>query len=202
MHKCLIVGKPNVGKTAFLLSFSRYLGLAQVELRVRTSDGSIHAKRRSIDCAYTELVGPVPHITQELQSVVLELPVGKGRRSFELVDSSGIMDGIHASPVVRAAMAQTLEAVTAAKVIIHILDAAAIGLLGLSEGVGVIDRDLAEYAQQQGEYFLLANKMDLAGAQRGLQIITKAFTQVQTFPVSALTMEGFKEVKRHVARVI
>lgn len=202
MNKCLVVGKPNAGKTAFVLSFSKFIGLAEVEIRAKTSDGSVHSRRRSIDAAYAELVRPTAHTTQELQSVVLDLPVGKGRQSFELVDSSGLTDGIHASPVIRAAMAQTLEAIVLAKVVIHVLDAARIGLLGLSEGIGIIDRDLAEYARTQGDYFILANKMDLSCSQKGLKLIRQNFREIQVYPVSALTMQGFKEVRRHVARVI
>lgn len=202
MNKCLIVGRPNVGKTAFLLSFSRYLGLREIEIKVRTSDGNVHSKRRLVDSAYSELVQSAPHTTQELQSVVLAIPAGKGHRSFELVDSSGLIDGIHANPLVRAAMAQTLEAITLASVVVHIFDAALVGMKGVGEGIGQIDLDLSGYAKQQSDYLILANKMDLTGAARGLELIKASFRQVPVFPISAKTMAGFREVRRHVARVV
>ncbi|NLY55731.1 MAG: GTP-binding protein HSR1 [Firmicutes bacterium] len=202
MNKCLIVGRPNVGKTAFLLSFSRYLGLKDIEIKVRTSDGSIHSRKRRLEDAYSELVQSSPHTTQELQSVVLKLPVGKGYRVFELVDSAGLIDGVHANPVIRAAIAQTIEAIAAASVVAHMFDAALLGSAGYSEGIGQVDRDLFEYAKLQADYFILANKMDLSGAERGLELIRSTFHQVPVFPVSAKTMEGFKEVKRHVSRLV
>ncbi|MBO8127221.1 MAG: 50S ribosome-binding GTPase [Firmicutes bacterium] len=200
MNKCLIVGRPNVGKTAFLLSFAKYCGLKELEIRVKTSDGTTISKRRSIDAAYSELVQPTSHTTQELQSVLLDLPFGKGQKTLELVDSSGLIDGIHPSPAIRRAMARTLEAIALAQIIIHILDAALIGLKGTGEGIGAIDWDLAEYAKQNREYLLLANKMDLSGANQGLALIRKSFTGVRVYPVSAKTMQGFKEVRRHVLR--
>lgn len=202
MNKCLIVGKPNVGKTAFLLSFSSYLGLKDIEIKARTSDGGIHSRKRQLEEAFSELVQPSPHTTQELQSVVLKLPVSKGYRVFELMDSSGLIDGVHANPVIRAAIAQTLEAIAAASVVAHMFDAALIGSAGFSEGIGQVDRDLFEYAKLQADYFILANKMDLTGSARGLELIRSTFQQVPVFPVSAKTMEGFKEVKRHVSRLV
>ncbi|HAV21096.1 MAG TPA: hypothetical protein DCX02_04365 [Firmicutes bacterium] len=61
-----------------------------------------------------------------------------------------------------------------------------------------LDMQLAAFAGPRGGYCIVANKMDLPGAKRGLARIRRLFTGYKVLPVSAATKEGLKEVRRHV----
>ncbi|MGI6604048.1 MAG: GTPase domain-containing protein [bacterium] len=127
MRDCLIVGKTHAGKTLFVLNFAQYLGLDNVDLTFKYPNGLIEKKTYSIAKARRELVGPIPHTTRALQTVSIDLPVGKGVKRCFLTDTSGLIDHIHSDVEVRRAIAQTLGAIREADLILHLVDAAAVG---------------------------------------------------------------------------
>lgn len=201
MRHCLIVGQTNVGKTAFALSFAESLGLDKVEIVFTYPDGFATRQNYALSIARQELIGPTTHKTRCLQSMVLNLPAGKGVKQVTFTDTTGLTEGIHEEKEVRRAIAQTLQQVRDANLILHIVDAAQVGRQGESEQILTeVDRQIASFAQSRGIYVLLANKMDQGSAQLGLSRIRALFPNQQIVPISALNRTGLKEVRAVVAR--
>ncbi|MBC7082241.1 MAG: hypothetical protein PWR07_161 [Bacillota bacterium] len=200
MKRCVVVGRPNVGKTLLVLSLAEYLKARTVDITFCDPYGRRQLKTYAIGAAVRDLVGPHPHQTRCLQSIVVGVPAGKGRRVAELVDTTGLVDYIHEDSQVRKAMAQTLEAIRPADVIVHVVDAAEAGRGGSGPPAGAIDRQIADFAGSRGGYFIVANKMDLPDAARGLARLQRMFSGYAVLPVSAAAKIGLREVKRHVLR--
>jgi 50S ribosomal subunit-associated GTPase HflX len=151
------------------------------------------------------------HMTRCLQSVFLELPRGKGMRQLLLTDATGLSEGIHPDESVRRAMAQTLKAMLNSDVVLHIVDANAIGehpaclestrSLHSNSVWSALDEQLLEYGAHHDGYIVLANKMDLPKAKQGYRALCKRLTRHRVVPISALYRSGFREVKNHVWRL-
>lgn len=202
MKECLVIGQTNVGKTVFVVNFARFLGLKKLEMSFRYPDGMLVKKSYQMEGARQELVGSTPHTTRALQSIIVQLPAGKGKKELTITDTSGLTDSIHKDEIVRRAMAQTLASVRQADLIIHLLDAARVGETNGSEGIGTIDYQVAEFAQMRGNYCILANKMDIPAARLGYVKIRQEFPGHLILPVSALKQTGLKEVKAFVLRTV
>lgn len=200
MKRCIVIGQPNAGKTLFALHFAEFLGVTVARISFADAGGRRWQAAYPVAHALTSLTSATPHHTRQLQSIALELPAGKGTKQFELVDTSGLVDGIHPDVSIRRAMAQTLSAVREAAVILHVVDAAALGRSGSVNVIGEVDFQVAQFAQMRGGYLLLANKMDLAGAQEGLERLRREFVGHPIAPISALHRQGFHEVKLFVGR--
>lgn len=197
MKRCLIVGRPNVGKTTFALGFAAFLAgspsLAAARVELQGEGG-----RLSLAAAQARLVGPQPHTTLRLQKLAIRLPGGKGRRSVELVDTAGLDDGVHPDPQVRGGMAETLRALQNADLVLHLVDAAQAGQDGAAAALGDIDRQIARFASLRGAYAVLANKLDLIWARAGYLKVRDEFPDRAVIPVSALRRSGFREVRTFV----
>lgn len=190
-----MVGRPNTGKTLFVLNFAAYLGLATVAVDVVDSDGRVSRRQWPVARARRQWVSPLPHRTLHLQRIRLPVAAGKVRRELVLIDSPGVLDGIPAAEAVRHAMALTLETVTHSSLILHLVDASR-----AEAAVGPFDRELAAYAPLVGAYAVLANKMDLPAAQAGLARVRRLLPAPVLIPLSARTGRGFREVKAFVFR--
>lgn len=208
MKRCIIIGRPNVGKTLFAIRFAEFLGIAVARISFAEAGGRRWQADYSVSGALGDLTGSTPHQTRQLQSFTLRLPAGKGSKQFELVDTSGLVDGIHPDRSIRLAMAQTLATVKDATVLLHMLDAAAVGRGGEARApgeeaaVGEVDREVAHFGLSRGGYLMLANKMDLETAPAGLQRLRRLFPRHPVAPVSALRGDGFEEVKQFVGRCL
>jgi predicted GTPase len=198
VKRCLLVGQANVGKTLFLVNFAAYLGAQAVQLFAVTSDGTSAATDLPLGRARAVLVGDRPHTTLSLQGVQVRFGRGKGQHVVQILDSTGLGDRVHPDPSVRAGMAQTLRTLRAADLVLHMLDAALAGSAGLGQAVGEIDRQIAAFASGERPYAILANKMDLPPARRGLARLRSAFPGRTVIPVSALRGSGFREVRLFV----
>lgn len=202
MKKCIIIGKTNVGKTIFAINFADFLGVDTLEIIFEEPSAKRYRQTLSVKEALDRLTSDQPHQTQCLQSIRLELPVGKGVKRFDIVDTSGLMEGIHSDAKVRKAMAQTLAMVREADLILHMVDAAKAGREGAVKSLGDVDYQVAQFAQMREGYLILANKIDLPQASLGLERIRSEFSGHAVLPISALHRRGFREVKRFVWRWI
>ena len=202
MKRCIVIGKANVGKTLFTLQFADYLGIDRLEITFEEPSGKRSSRTYDLKTAIEELSSPEPHQTRRLQRIRLELPVGKGVKRFDIIDTSGLMEGIHTDASVRRAMAQTLAAVRDADLILHLVDASRAAQDGVVRAVGEVDYQVAQFALAREGYLILANKVDLPGAERGLERIRQEFAGHPVVPISALSRQGFREVKRFVWRWI
>jgi len=207
VKRSLVIGNANVGKTLFCIRFAKYVGLRQLRWFVERTDGLTEQKQLPVEEAIRLLSSPDAHHTRALQTISIEVPRGKSNRQVLLTDTTGLTDGIHYDPVVREAMAQTLQALTLAQVVLHVVDASRIrehvppdSQRHSSFGWLPVDEQLAEFGMAKAGYLILANKMDLPGAKEGYQQLIKRFSKQRIIPVSALVGSGFREVKQHVWR--
>lgn len=202
MKRCMVIGKTNVGKTLFVINFADYLGVRNLAVTIRYPDHALASQTVSLEQALREWVSAAPHHTRALHGVRLEIPVGKGAKEFEIVDTAGLIEGIPKETGIRRAMAQTLAMVREADLVLHMVDAAQAAAKGAVEAFGEVDFQVAQFAQMKGGYVILANKMDLPTSRAGLERIRREFVGHYVIPISALTREGFREVKRFVWRWI
>lgn len=189
MNECLVIGRTNVGKTAFVLNFAEYLGLDKAEITFRYPDGFATKQTFLLEVARQELIGRGQHKTRCLQALELDIPAGKARKRIIMTDSSGFAEGIPNEEAVRKAVAQTLLQVRQATLVLHMLDAAS------PSAIGEVDHQVARFAETRGGYLILANKMDLPAAKEGLLRIRACFSNQVVLPISALQKKGFREVK-------
>jgi predicted GTPase len=190
MRECLIIGKPNAGKTLFFVNFARYLGVKH--FRLDPEHPPLPARR-----AAEELVKATPHYTRQLVRVILPIASRDGKIAV-LTDSIGLSDHVLAAVEIRKAMAETLKAFWRAAIILHLVDVTAAA--GSPAAPGPVDRELAEAARTKAGYALLANKMDLPGAREGLKFLGRLQLPGPVIPVSALAGFGFPEVRRFLLR--
>lgn len=200
MKECAIIGRPNSGKTMFALGFTGYLGTRVVDVTARAYDGLITSRHYRLEEAKAVLSGSAWHKTRCLQTIVVNIPLGKGTVAVNLTDTCGVSEEINGDASIRKAMAQTLALARQADIILHIVDAAQIVKTRLL--APNIDQELYQYGLVKGNYAILANKMDLPVAREGLKYIRVHFPHAYIMPVSALHGQGFKEVRAYVAHCI
>jgi hypothetical protein len=202
VRNCLLIGRTNVGKTIFCINFAEFLGLKRMEVWFQLPDGTTRQRKYDMVSARHELSGVGLHKTRNLQSIQLDLPKGKGVREFKLTDSTGLADGIHPDLEMREAMAQTLEQLRQADIVLHLVDAREVDRSGGLGKLGELDMQIAELGQRKNGYLCLANKTDLPEGQRGFKLLQRELKGVKLLPISALYRQGFREVKEHVWRLV
>lgn len=202
MKNCLVVGRTNVGKTIFCVNFAEFLGLHRLDVYYQLPDGTTRQRKYDLSSARHELSGLGQHKTRSLQSIRLDLPGGKGSRKFKLTDSTGLADGIHPDRGLREAMAQTLAELQTADCVLHLVDLGEVAKTGGLRAMGELDVQIAELGGYKDGYALLANKMDLPEAKKGLAMIREEMGDTRIIPISALYRQGFREVKEYVWRLV
>lgn len=200
MKKCLIIGRPNAGKTLFMLNFAEYLGFENIKIKFVNHDHEIQMEEYTIATAREILSSDTPYKTTCLQSIELDFPVFKGKKTVEILDSSGLIDGIHHNIRMRRAMAQTLAAIKESEMILHIIDISNLMDGNLMEMIGEVDYQLAQYGIIKEGYVILGNKIDLLESRTPIVRLQKEFPDHYIIPISALTKQGFGEVKTYVGR--
>lgn len=202
MRNCLVLGRTNVGKTMFCVNFAEFLGLHRLEVYYQLPDGTTRQRKYDLSAARHELSGLGQHKTRSLQSIQLDLPGGKGTRKFTLTDSTGLTDGIHPDRSLRESMAQTLSELKSADCILHIVDLGEVAKAGGLHAIGELDLQVAELGGFKDGYAILANKLDLPDAKKGLAILREEMGDKKVIPISAIYRQGFREVKEYVWRLV
>jgi len=201
MRECLIIGRPNSGKTMFAINFAGYLGVKKVDVTFRTYDGLITCRHYAIDQAKRELCGIALHKTRSLQSMVLNMPVGKTAVKFKLTDTCGVSEQIHTDLAIRKGMAQTIGQLRSVDFILHIVDLSLVQKDDAANKAN-IDYEFYNYGIARNTYIMLGNKADLVAARENLPRLAAGFPQATVIPISALYSQGFREVKTYVAKNI
>lgn len=200
MTDCLIVGRPNVGKTLFFVNFAEYLGIYNMEIEIEDPEAKSVRSVMTTEEARKTLVSEKPHTTVRLQRITLNLPCGKGTRTCRLVDTTGLNPSIHPDPLVRKAIAQTLKSLYKGGIVLHMVDLST-SVAGIGSLWDDLERQLSAFLSTRTVYAILGNKVDKPGANHGLRLLRKAVPGSQTvLPISALHKRGFKEVRGFVWR--
>lgn len=197
MKEFAVVGRPNSGKTLFVLNFADFLHCKSVDMTFRSPDGLLNCRHFTLAEAKRELCGPELHKTRYVQSLILKVPVGKTAVAFKLTDTCGIQEAIHDNEGIRLGMAQTLGLIHSGDFIIHLVD---LTVNANAYTAGDIDQEVYHYGVARQRYLLLANKIDLPAAQPNFPRLTAAFARATVIAISALTGQGFAAVKAQVAQ--
>lgn len=200
MELC-IIGKPNVGKTLLLINFAAYLGLREIHLEVADDEGFRRSQRLSLERARRDLVSLYAPKTARVQTIELELPLGRQRSRLTALDTPGIPDGIAETADRRHQVATTLERAMAADLVLHVVDASSAGTRR-PEAPGAVDMALAHWGRGRAGYCLVANKMDKPGSVDGLRLLRSRFNGEVLLAASAVTRRGFRELKAWTQRMV
>lgn len=193
---CLVVGQTNVGKTLFVINFADFLGAARLKLAAQDQAGSEATMTYNLNTAKNVLVNNGEHTTRALQWFNLDVNNRKGVKNFRLIDSTGITDGIHPDTSVRRGMAETLRSLAEATIILHVIDPS------LKQYISQVDQEIMRLGRLRKDYAVLINKIDLGDVRLKLNEISAQLKGLTNIPISALTREGFAEVKCFVGRNI
>ena len=157
MRECLIVGRPNVGKTLLTLRLVEQAG-EQTPFLVHELPGGERVQRRwRLPEAHRTLVGSGAHTTLGVQTWSLAV-AAHGMRTLILHDSTGLSDDDGVDAMVRSGMARTLERLVACDAVIHVVEAP----MASSGGRGDVDGLIRSFARMREIPRLeVLNKADL-----------------------------------------
>jgi ribosome-binding ATPase YchF (GTP1/OBG family) len=85
MKTCSIIGKTNVGKTVFFINFTNYLGANFFEVEYMSIDGTKSKEKLNHKQAVLKLVDDKTHKTRCIQSLIVDMPMGKGKKKYNLL---------------------------------------------------------------------------------------------------------------------
>lgn len=204
MSDCLIVGRPNVGKTSFVINFAEYMGLKKLKIHVKQPAGFTSIKNYMIKDARNILISEKPNFTKNIQIIKLEIPAGKINKSLKLIDSCGLENGIHSDENIRKSMAVTLKKITKTKLILHIIDInKLIENINNKEILSTIDKMIFKYTKSDKNYAILLNKIDLIDSIKNeLELIKRRLDFEYIIPISAVNQTGFQKVKEMVLNYV
>ncbi|MBM4762425.1 GTPase ObgE [Bacillus sp. B15-48] len=115
-------------------------------------------------------------------------------RSFVMADLPGLIEGAHSGVGLGH---QFLRHIERTRVIIHVIDMAAVEGRDPFQDYLIINKELEEYNLRLTErpQIIVANKMDMPDAAENLQNFKEKLTDDHTiFPISAFTREGLREL--------
>ena len=180
----VLLGRPNVGKTLLLLNFAAYLGANEIirhEMDHRSTKVPMERARR-------ELVSFVGHKVVDPITVTIERKSNSGREPLVFFDGAGVAEGIHPDYRVRRAIAETLDRLGSAEVVLHVVDSGQYPVASLDDALcGLIGRIAPS--------LILANKIDLHH-ETALKALRLHFAGHTVLPLSGLTRRGFRELKQ------
>jgi GTP-binding protein len=120
-------------------------------------------------------------------------------RRATIADIPGLIEGAHRGLGLGH---EFLRHITRCRIFLFVVDVAG------SEGRNPVEDlqrlrkelDLYDPLLSQRPWFVIANKMDLPGAEENLQALSKKFSKIDIVPVSAATGEGIDELKTKLAK--
>jgi GTP-binding protein len=120
-------------------------------------------------------------------------------RRATIADIPGLIEGAHRGLGLGH---EFLRHITRCRIFLFVVDVAG------SEGRNPVEDlqqlrkevDLYDPLLSQRPWFVIANKMDLPGAEENLQALRKKFSKIDIVPVSAATGEGIDELKMRLAK--
>jgi GTP-binding protein len=122
-----------------------------------------------------------------------------GYRRASIADIPGLIEGAHRDVGLGH---DFLRHITRCRLLLFVLDIAG------SEGRHPIEDlqnlrreiDLYDSRLSQRPWYIIANKMDLPGANENLRALQQRFPSIETVPISAARSEGLTDLKEHLKR--
>ena len=142
-------------------------------------------------------VGAYPFTTLHPELGVVELSDG---RSFVMADLPGLIEGAHEG----RARAPFLRHVERTRVLVHVIDMAAVEGRDPVEDYRVIEDELERYNAELARRprVVAANKMDLPNAEENLARFRAAYPELEVFPISAATHAGIKPFAERLYQLV
>lgn len=198
MRECLIVGRPNVGKTLLSLRLVEQVGERTPFLVHELPAGDRVQRRWSLPDAHRLLVASSAHTTLGVQTWSLAVAT-RGMRALILHDSTGLSDDGGVDAMVRKGMARTLERMVACDAIIHVVEAPLAASQTELEGVDALIRSFA--TARAIPRLQVLNKADLLPRTRQMSFGKAAAPKVGGALVSALHGTGMTVIHEFLRQV-
>ncbi|HWY40994.1 MAG TPA: GTPase ObgE [Chthoniobacterales bacterium] len=137
-------------------------------------------------------VAPYPFTT--LHPVIGVVQLSEYRR-ITIADIPGLIEGAHKGVGLGH---EFLRHITRCRIFLFVVDTAASEGRNPIEDIQNLRRELDLYDSRLSErpWFIVANKMDLPGAEENLKALRKKFPKIDIVPISATKGEGIAELKQ------
>ncbi|WDL99650.1 GTPase ObgE [Alicyclobacillus sp. ALC3] len=134
----------------------------------------------------TPKIGAYPFTTLSPELGVVAIPDG---RSFVIADLPGLIEGAHQG---HGLGLEFLRHVERTRLLLHVIDMAAVEGRDPLEDYNLIQAELAQYNADltSRPQFVVANKMDITEAEENLARFRQAYPDLRVFPVSGATRQG------------
>ena len=141
-------------------------------------------------------VAPYPFTTLHPVVGVIEFD---GYRRASIADVPGLIEGAHRNVGLGH---DFLRHITRCRLLLFVLDIAGSEGRHPIEDLQNLRREIDLYDSRLSErpWYIIANKMDLPGADENLQALRLRFPGVETVPISAAASEGLGDLKDHLER--
>ena len=125
----------------------------------------------------------------------------KDRRSFIMADLPGLIEG--ASEGVGLGK-NFLKHATRTRVLAHVIDMGSEEGRNPIEDYKIIREEIKKYSEKLANKreIIIANKMDLDGAQENLKLFKKAYPKLEVFPISALNNENIENTLIRICDIL
>ncbi len=142
-------------------------------------------------------IAPYPFTTRTPVLGVVSLD---GERAFVACDIPGLIEGAHEG---KGLGMQFLRHIERTRLLVHVVDLAAVDGQAPAETFHQVNRELAAYSPtlQQKPQLLIANKMDLPEAQERLGAFQRA-VQRSVWPISCATGQGIPELLQAIWKAL
>jgi len=143
-------------------------------------------------------VAAYPFTTLKPSVGVIEFP---GFRRATIADIPGLIEGAHKNVGLGH---EFLRHITRCRVLLFMLDMAGSEERDPIEDLEILRREIREYDAElaRRSWWIVANKMDLPGADENLALFRSRFPKLPIFPVAAQLGTGLEELKRHLDETV
>ncbi len=140
-------------------------------------------------------IAPYPFTT--LHPVIGVVNLGRYERAT-VADIPGLIEGAHRNVGLGH---DFLRHITRCKILLFVVDTAGSEGRNPIEDIQNLRREIDLYDKRLSErpWFIIANKMDLPGAEENLVVLKRRFPAMEVVPISATKKEGIEELKAKLA---
>jgi len=143
-------------------------------------------------------IGSYPFTTLKPMVGVVEFP---GFKRCTVADIPGLIEGAHEN---RGLGHEFLRHITRCHVLLFVVDMAGVDgrnpiedIQTLRTEISMYDEDLAKF-----EWIIIANKMDLEGAEENLEYLKQRFPKQRIIPMSAETEGNIEELREYLCETV